>query len=370
MIKPIPFLDVRASYAELKTECAAAIERVVKSGSYVLGPELEAFESEFASFCGVSHCIGVGNGLDALHLTLRAWGIGAGDEVIVPSNTFIATWLAVTYAGAKPVPVEPVEATFNLDPARIEAACTSRTRAVIAVHLYGQPADMDAICEVAQRYGLKVLEDAAQAQGARYKGRRAGSLGAAAGFSFYPAKNLGAFGDGGAVTTNDHALASRVRMLRNYGSAKKYVHEYQGFNSRLDELQAALLRVKLKVLDEWNERRRVIADWYFGHLQELFPDLTLPFVPPWAEPCWHLYVVRTRDRDSLQSQLAARGIGTLIHYPLPPHLQEAYRSLGQSAGSLPLAETIAREVLSLPIGPHLDRSALAAAMFSANNVAA
>lgn len=361
-ITPIPFLDLKPAYAELKPDLDAACQRVMASGSLILGPELEAFEAEFARFCGVSHCVGVGNGLEALHLTLRAWGIGPGDEVIVPSNTFVATWLAVTYAGATPVPVEPVEATFNLDPNRIEAAITARTRAIVPVHLYGQPADMDPICEIARRRGLKVLEDAAQAQGARYKGLRTGSLGDAAGFSFYPGKNLGACGDGGSITTNDACLAGRLRLLRSYGSAQKYVHELAGFNSRLDELQAALLRAKLKCLDEWNGRRSEIANWYLECLPAIFPGLKLPFVPQWAEPCWHLFVVRTPDRDAFQAHLTGRGIGTLIHYPTPPHLQEAYRGLSYSAGRLPLAEKLAREVLSLPIGPHLDRSALAAAM--------
>jgi len=360
----IPFLDVKASYEELKDELDAAYQRVAASGWFVLGSELEAFEEEFARYCGAKFCVGVGNGLEALHLTLRAWEIGPGDEVIVPSNTFIATWLAVTYAGATPVPVEPVDAMFNLDPGRIEAAVTPRTKAIVAVHLYGQPADMDPICEVAQRHGLKVLEDAAQAQGAKYKGRRTGALGDAAGFSFYPGKNLGALGDAGAVTTSDAELARRLRMLRNYGSARKYVHEMAGFNSRLDELQAALLRVKLKYLDEWNTRRRVVADWYFMHLPKVFPDLALPFVPAWAEPCWHLYVIRSRNRNSFQQSLTARGIGTLIHYPAPPHLQGAYRNLGHSAGSFPLAEAIAREVLSLPMGPHLECSALAAILLA------
>ncbi len=360
----IPFLDVKAAYSELQSELDSAYKRVAASGYFVLGAELEAFEEEFARYCGSKFCVGVGNGLEALHLTLRAWEIGPGDEVIVPSNTFIATWLAVTYAGATPVPVEPVASTFNLDPDRIEAAVTPRTKAIVAVHLYGQPADMDPICEVARRHGLKILEDAAQAHGAKYKGRRTGALGDAAGFSFYPGKNLGALGDAGSVTTSDAELARRLRLLRNYGSARKYVHEMAGFNSRLDEMQAALLRVKLKCLDDWNDRRRRVADWYFEHLPKVFPNLALPFVPAWAEPCWHLYAVRARDRDSLQDSLTARGIGTLIHYPAPPHLQDAYRNLGHSAGSFPLAETIAREILSLPMGPHLDCNALAAILLA------
>ena len=262
----IPFLDLRASYLELKTALDSAFQRVMASGWYILGEELKAFEAEFAEYCNVKYCVGVGNGLDALHLILRAMDIGQGDEVIVPSNTFIATWLAVSYAGATPVPVEPDEATYNIDPSKIEAAITEKTKAIMPVHLYGQPADMDPILKIAARHHLKVIEDAAQAHGARYKGKRTGSLGDAAGFSFYPGKNLGAFGDGGAVTTNDSTLAERVRRLSNYGSQVKYAHDVKGFNSRLDELQAALLRVKLRHLDAWNGRRRQIAAQYLRKL--------------------------------------------------------------------------------------------------------
>jgi dTDP-4-amino-4,6-dideoxygalactose transaminase len=324
----------------------------MESGRFITGEEVRAFEREFADYCGARHCVGVGNGLDALHLILRALGIGDGHEVIVPSNTYIATWLAVSFAGAVPVPVEPDPRTYNLDPARIEAAITERTRAVMPVHLYGQCADVDAIREVADAYGLKVIEDAAQAQGARYRGRRAGSLGDAAGFSFYPGKNLGALGDAGAVTTDDAALASAVRHLRNYGSHVKYVNEVKGFNSRLDEMQAALLRVKLRRLDEWNVRRRRVAETYMRALEGL-PDLTLPFVPEWAEPVWHLFVVRHPRREELRRHLTEAGVGTIIHYPIPPHLQGAYSELGRVRGSLPLAESLAEEVLSLPVGPHL-----------------
>jgi dTDP-4-amino-4,6-dideoxygalactose transaminase len=347
----VPFLDLSAPWCELRDELDAAWRRVMDSGWYILGNEVAAFEEEFAAYCGVRHCIGVGNGLDALHLILRGYGIGPGDEVIVPSNTYIATWLAVTYAGATPVPVEPDEATCNLDPARIEAALTPRTRAILPVHLFGQPADMDAIRAVAGRHGLKVVEDAAQAHGARYGGRRCGSLGDAAGFSFYPGKNLGAIGDGGAITTDDDDLAARLRMLRNYGSSKKYVNEIAGFNSRLDELQAALLRVKLSRLDQWNDRRRAVA---FTYLEALAGSgLVLPTVPGWAEPVWHLFVVRSPERDAVTAKLDRNGIGWLIHYPIPPHLQGAYRYLGHGEGSFPLSERLARESLSLPIGPHL-----------------
>jgi dTDP-4-amino-4,6-dideoxygalactose transaminase len=278
--------------------------------------------------------------------------IGAGDEVIVPSNTYVATWLAVSHAGATPVAVEPDDRTYNLDPARVEEAITPRTRAIMPVHLYGQTADMDAIKEIAAPYGLKVIEDAAQAHGARYKGRPAGSLGDAAGFSFYPGKNLGAMGDGGAITTDDDALADRLRVLRNYGSRVKYYNEAKGFNSRLDELQAALLRVKLARLGAWNERRKRIAARYLESFEGV-PDLAPPFVAPDADPVWHLFVVRHPRRDELQQHLASRGVGTLIHYPVPPHLQQAYAELGSAPGSYPLAERQAREVLSLPMGPHL-----------------
>jgi dTDP-4-amino-4,6-dideoxygalactose transaminase len=355
MIK-IPFLDLQSPYLELREELDAAYHRVMKSGWYILGKEVEAFESEFASYCGASHCIGVGNGLDALHLILRAMDIGAGDEVIVPANTYIATWLAVTYAGATPVPVEPNELTCNLDPSAIEAAITPRTKAILAVHLFGNPADMAPIMKIARRHGLKVIEDAAQAHGASYQGQRAGVLGDAAGFSFYPGKNLGAFGDGGAVTTNDAFLAERVRVLRNYGSRVKYVNEVKGVNSRLDELQAAFLRVKLNHLDEWNRRRGNLAERYSKGL----PDscLLTPVGTPDAKPVWHLYVVRTNRRDRLQEYLQVRGIGTLIHYPIPPHLQEAYRELGFGAGAFPLSERMAQESISLPMGPHLSEESI------------
>lgn len=349
----VPFLDLKAPYLELQEELDAAYFRVMQSGRYILGKEVSAFEEEFAAYCEAEHCVGVGNGLEALHLILRAYDIGKGDEVIVPANTYIATWLAVSYAGAKPVPVEPDERTYNIDPELIEDALTSRTRAIIPVHLYGQPADMDPIREIADRHGLKVIEDAAQAHGARYKGRRVGSLGDAAGFSFYPGKNLGAMGDGGAVVTDDEDLADKVRVLRNYGSRVKYHNEVKGFNSRLDELQAALLRVKLTKLHEWNQRRQAVADWYWEALNHV-AELTLPYVPKWAEPVWHLFVVRYPQRDLLQQYLARTGVGTLIHYPVPPHLSDAYADEMWDLGDFPVTETMSREILSLPIGPHLD----------------
>ena len=350
-MKQIPFLDLQTPHVELRSELEAAFERVLNSGWYIQGNELKLFENEFARYCEAEHCIGVGNGLDALHLILRAYDIGEGDEVIVPTNTYIATWLAASYAGATPIPVEPDERTYNIDPVRIEAAITSRTKAIIVVHLYGQPADMDAINAIAKKHNLKVIEDAAQAHGARYKGKRVGALGDAAGFSFYPGKNLGAIGDGGAVTTNDAVLAEKMRMLGNYGSKVKYHNEVKGFNSRLDELQAAFLREKLKKLDEWNDRRKVLATDYLHQLQG--GNLVLPFVPDWADPVWHLFVVRSRQRDDLQSHLQRHGIGTMIHYPIPPHLQEAYAELGYKQGDFPIAEIIHKEILSLPIFPHL-----------------
>jgi dTDP-4-amino-4,6-dideoxygalactose transaminase len=348
----VPFLDLRPQYLELKDQFDAAYRRVAESGQFILGPEVESFESEFAAYCGAKHCVGVGNGLDALHLILRALDIGPGDEVLVPANTYIATWLAVSQAGATPVPIEPNERTYNIDPSRIEAAITKHARAIIAVHLYGQPADMDPINEIASQYCLKVIEDAAQAHGARYKENRAGALGDVAGFSFYPGKNLGAWGDAGAVVTNDDTLARRVRVLSNYGSQVKYYNERKGFNSRLDEFQAAVLRIKLAKLDEWNERRKRIAEEYLQMLEGSC-DLTLPYVPDWADPVWHLFVVRHPMRGLLQEYLNQNGVGTLIHYPLTPHLQAAYAELGYESGQFPMSEKMADEVLSLPMSSHL-----------------
>ncbi len=298
-VDTVAFLDLKSPHIELRTELEAAFDRTLNSGWYIQGNEVKQFEKEFAQYCEVEHCVGVGNGLDALHLILRGYDIGAGDEVIVPSNTYIATWLAASYAGATPVPVEPDPRTYNLDPTRIEAAITPRTKAIMVVHLYGQPADMDAINTIAKKHQLKVIEDAAQAHGARYKGKPVGTMGDAAGFSFYPGKNLGAIGDGGAVTTNDAALAHRVRVLGNYGSQVKYHNEVKGYNSRLDELQAAFLREKLKTLDEWNGRRQAIATQYLNQLDAT--ALVLPHVPDWASPAWHLFVVRSQERDALQA---------------------------------------------------------------------
>lgn len=345
----LKFLDLEKINARFGSELQSAVERVISSGWYILGAECEAFEREFAAYCGVDHCIGVANGLDALVLALRALDIGVGDEVIVPSNTFIATWLAVSHVGAIPVPVEPSEDTFNLDSGRIHEAMTSRTRALVPVHLYGQPADLDPILAAAAECDLKVIEDAAQAHGARYRGKRIGSHGNVACWSFYPGKNLGALGDGGAITTNDSDLATRLRKLRNYGSSKKYHHDEKGLNSRLDELQAAILRIKLPFLDEDNRRRFEIADAYSAGLAGT--GLILPSVPDFADPVWHLYVVRHRERDALADRLRAAGLSTIIHYPLSPHLQPAFGNLKIARGSLPIAERLQSEVLSLPIGP-------------------
>jgi dTDP-4-amino-4,6-dideoxygalactose transaminase len=346
----IPFLDLGAAYRELKPEIDAAIARVMDSGWYILGPEVDAFEEDWAQYCGARHAVGVANGLDALVLALRALDVGPGHEVIVPSNTYIATWLAVTEAGGRPVPVEPNPTTHNIDPARIADAITPATRAILPVHLYGQPADMDAIVELARAHDLAVVEDAAQAHGARYRGTPLGAHGDIVCWSFYPGKNLGAFGDAGAITTNDAALADRVRVLRNYGSRVKYQNEVKGANSRLDPLQAAGLRVKLAHLDAWTERRRAIARTYDSALEGL--EVVRPAVPDWADPAWHLYVIRLTERDRVQARLTESGIGTLIHYPVPPHMQGAYADLGFDADAFPLARRLAGEVLSLPMSPH------------------
>ena len=345
----IPFLDLRAINAVRRDELVNAFERVLDSGWFVTGHELQCFEAEFAGFCGADHCVGVGNGLDALMLCLRALGIGPGDEVIVPANTYIATWLAVSHVGARLVPVEPDPGTCNLDPARLEDAITPNTRAVMPVHLYGQPADLDPILAVSRRHGLKVVEDGAQAHGARYRGRRLGAHGDLVAWSFYPGKNLGALGDAGAVTTNDAALAELLRKLRNYGSRVKYHNDVIGTNSRLDEVQAAMLRVKLRYLDSDNEHRARIAQRYLEALAGL--PLRLPRVAAGCEPAWHLFVIRHRARDMLAQRLADAGIATLIHYPVPPHLQPAYAELGLGRGAFPISEALHDEVLSLPIGP-------------------
>ena len=351
-MRKVPFLELGASYQELRTDLDGAYKRVMDSGWFIMGKECDAFEEEFANYCETKHSIGIANGLEALQLILMAMEIGAGDEVIVPASTFIATWLAVSYAGATPVPVEPDDLLYNIDPARIEAAITSKTKAIMVVHLYGLPVDMDPILAIAKKHHLKVIEDAAQGHGAKYKGARVGGIGDAAGFSFYPAKNLGAFGDGGAITTNDTELASKIRVLRNYGSRVKYFYEEKGMNSRLDELQSAFLRTKLSHLDEWNARRTEFAKGYQKELEGL-PGLTLPYEPDWAESCWYVFTIRHQRRDWLQQQLADRGVGTVIYYPLPPHLSQAYAGINSGRQDLPITEDHAKSVLSLPIGPHL-----------------
>ena len=344
MIKATDFSFVTK---RINKELKEATNRVIDSNWYILGKEVENFEREFADYLGVKYCIGVGNGLEALHIILRAYGIGEGDEVIIPSNTYIATALAVSYAGATPVMVEPDERTYNINPDLIEKEITKKTKAIMPVHLYGQACNMDPINKVSKKYNLKVIEDAAQAHGATYKGKKCGALGDASGFSFYPTKNLGALGDAGAVTTNDKELAKKVRALRNYGSEKHYYNKYMGFNSRLDEMQAAILRVKLRHLEEFNKERKTIAQFYLNGLQNT--NLILPYVPEWSEPVWHQFVIRTRKRDELQEYLKDSGVETAIHYPVPIHLQEAYKYLGYKKGDFPIAEKIANEVLSLPM---------------------
>jgi dTDP-4-amino-4,6-dideoxygalactose transaminase len=346
----IPFFSVHAMHAAMREEVLAATVRVYDAGWYVLGPEVAQFEEAYSAFNRVQHTVGVGNGLEALTLALRALGIGVGDEVLVPSNTYIATWLAISHVGAVPVPVEPDLATSNLDPGRLAAAVTPRTRAIMPVHLYGQPCRMVEIMALAGQYGLLVVEDNAQAQGATFAGQPTGSFGVASGTSFYPTKNLGALGDAGAITTNDAKLARRLRQLRNYGSEQKNEHDLVGYNSRLDELQAAILRIKLACLPAWTAQRRQLAAWYTQHLAGIV-GLRLPAVAPGADPVWHLYVVHTAQREALQQHLAASGIGTLIHYPTPPHRQPAYAHLGLASGVLPIAEQLAATCLSLPLWP-------------------
>ena len=354
MTPKVRFLDVAALTAELRPALDAAWRRVADSGWFILGPELEAFETEFASYCGTRYCVGVGNGLESLRLILEARGIGGGDEVLVPAHTFIATWLAVTAVGATPVPVDVRDGTFLMDPDLAGSLVTSRTRAIIAVHLYGEPAPMDELTALAERHGLLLIEDAAQSHGAEWQGRKTGGLGHAAAFSFYPGKNLGALGDGGAVTTNDDSLAERVRKLRNYGGVEKYRHDIAGTNSRLDELQAAFLREKLKFLGEWNRRRGIVASCYSdSHLDGL---LKLPAPPKNGLHAWHLYVIRTPLRDKLQSALGALGIQTQIHYPTPPHQTAVYASLNSPHRPV-LTEELCGEVLSLPLAPCLAQSA-------------
>ncbi|MCB2408508.1 DegT/DnrJ/EryC1/StrS family aminotransferase [Hymenobacter lucidus] len=346
----VPFLSFSPQHQPIREEIMTALGRVYDSQWYVLGQHVLDFEQAYSTFSGARYAVGVANGLDALHLSLLALGIGAGDEVIVPSNTYIATWLAISYVGATPVPVEPDPATYNIDPRRIEAAITARTRAIMPVHLYGQACEMTAIMQIARQHNLLVIEDNAQAQGASADGNLTGSMGHANGTSFYPGKNLGALGDAGAVTTNDEAVAEKIRTLRNYGSQRKYYNEVIGYNSRLDELQAAALSVKLHYLPEWTLQRQQVARWYDEQLAGI-GDLQLPTTAEGSTHVYHLYVVRTAQRDALQQYLTAAEIGTLIHYPVPPHRQEAYAHLAIAEGQYPIAEELARTSLSLPMWP-------------------
>lgn len=363
----VRFMDVAAAQSDVADELQAATARVAASGWYLLGPELEAFEREFAAYCEVAHCVGVGSGLSALELALRGLGIGRGDEVLVPAYTFVATWLAVSAVGATPVGVDVDAATYNLDVDAAAAALSERTAAIVPVHLRGEPADMDAIVELADAHGLVVLEDAAQAHGARHRGRRVGSLGAAAAFSFYPAKNLGAFGDGGAVTTDDSELADQVRMLRNYGMRNRYEVEAAGVNSRLAEIQAAALRVKLDRLDAWNARRAEIAAAYLGGLSDLVA-IEMPAVRDWADPVWHLFGVGHEDRDGRRERLTEAGIETLVHYPVLPHCSVPYADARGSA-EFPVASRLSARELTLPLHPAMTDEQVAAVIAAVRAVA-
>ncbi|HEY5587588.1 MAG TPA: DegT/DnrJ/EryC1/StrS family aminotransferase [Candidatus Paceibacterota bacterium] len=343
----IPFVSFEPMHKEIEKEILNKFSEVYKKNWFIFGDELTKFEKEFADYCGTEYCIGCGNGLDALHLILKGYDIKEGDEVIVPSNTFIATALAVSYCGAKPVFVEPNINTCEINPDLIEDSIAERTKAIIVVQLYGQASDMDKINAIAKKHNLKVIEDAAQAHGTKYKGKKAGNLADAAGFSFYPGKNLGALGDGGAVVTNDKELAEKIRALSNYGSIEKYNHIYKGFNSRLDEVQASFLRIKLRYLDKWNKNRKDIAQKYINGIRN--KRIILPEIADYTEPNWYVFVIRTDKRNELQKYLQNQGIGTVIHYPISMHLQKCYGDLGYKKGDFPIAEKIATEVLSLPM---------------------
>ena len=348
----VPFLDLHASYAELQNEIDSSVSRVLNSGRYIGGSEVESFEEEFSNYCDSKYTIGVANGLDALVLSLKSLDIGMGDQVIVPANTFIATWLAVSEVGAIPVPVEPNPYTYNIDVKEIQKAITPKTKAIIPVHLFGQPADLEPILLLAKQHNLFIIEDAAQAIGARYKEKKIGAHGDLVCWSSYPGKNLGAFGDAGAISTNNEALSKKIRSLSNYGSNKKYIHSFIGMNSRLDPIQAAILRVKLQFLDSWIDRRKNIASVYSSAFKDHL-DFKIPYVPDWAEPVWHLYVINSNHRNKIQNNLTENGIETIIHYPIPPHLQDAYCENLPPNISLPVTEHLAQNILSLPIGPHL-----------------
>ncbi len=349
----IPFLELKSQYASIKEEIDGAIQNTLNQGQFILGENAAAFEQEFAHYCGVKYCLGTNSGTSALFLALAALGIGQGDEVITTPFTFIATVLAITYTGAKPVLVDIDPKTYNIDISQIEGKITRRTKAIIPVHLYGQPADMEPITRLAQRYGLKVIEDACQAHGAEYKGKKTGSLGDCGCFSFYPTKNLGAYGDGGAVTTNNSEIAQKIASLRNYGQRDRYYHDTIGFNARLDEIQAAILRVKLGHLDSWSQKRRQNASFYHETLKDA--GVVLPREASYARHVYYLYVIRTKKRDELMRHLAKKGIQTLVHFPIPIHLQKAYQSLGYQRGDFPLAEMCADEVVSLPVYPEMKR---------------
>jgi dTDP-4-amino-4,6-dideoxygalactose transaminase len=358
-------VDFASEYRYLKRELDEAYFRVMESGHYILGNEVNSFENEFSKRMGAKFCIGVGNGLDALHLGLVALGIGKGDEVIVPANTYIATWMAVSLEGAIPVPVEPDERTYNINPDLIKESITKKTRGIIPVHLYGQPADMKPILEIADKYNLKVLDDAAQAHGAEYGNKRIGSFVDVTAFSFYPTKNLGAIGDGGAVTTNDEEMAEKLKVLRNYGESKKYYNDLIGFNSRLDELQAAFLRVKLKHLDEIIKKKEDIAKTYLSEIRN--PSLTMPYVSANTKPVWHQFIIRTQERDKLRKYLFSNGIETLIHYPISPHLQQAYKFLKIDPKKFKITSKLTDEILSLPVHWLMDNESLEYTIEKVNN---
>ena len=347
----LPLVDLKAQHASIAAEVRAALDNVMSKTDFILGADVHEFESEFARYCGAEHCVGLDSGMSALELGMRAMGIGPGDEVITPAGSFIASSSAISFTGATPVWVDVDAKTYNIDPALIEAAITPRTKAIMVVHLYGQPADMDPILAIGRKHDLPVIEDACQSHGAHYKGRRSGSMGVFGAFSFYPAKNLGAYGDAGALTTNDPELAEKIRMMRNYGQREKYDHVYLAWNRRLDTIQAAVLRVKLRHLDEWNEARKRVASLYGELLAG--SGVALPRTAAGAEHVYHLFVIQVDDRDRVQGELAAQGISTGIHYPLPIHLQEAYRSAGFGAGSFPVTEAAAKRILSLPMYPEL-----------------
>jgi len=361
----VPFVDMHGQYQQIRDEIAGALTDVLESAWFILGQNVAAFEEEFATYCQTQYGIGVGSGTEALHLALLACDVGAGDEVITVSNTFIATALAIDYTGATPVFVDIDPLTYTLDVGQIEARISARTKAIVPVHLYGQPADMQPIMALAEKHGLWVIEDACQAHGAKYRGKKVGSWGHLACFSFYPSKNLGAYGDGGMIVTNDAALAEKARLLRNYGQVEKYHHRLKGFNSRLDEIQAAILRVKLKHLDQWNEARYTIAQRYTQQIES--PHVRCPSEGTARQHAYHLYVVRSQHRDQLRHWLKSQGVETLIHYPVPIHLQQAYRSTGLHPGSLPITEQCCDEVLSLPMFPELDKYQIAQVVQAIND---